>query len=256
MNVHVPAQDERAIEVLASGLPLHHGAQFAGGHHPQKRPACPNASQVSSAVLTRAREDKEAKYHELLSSEKCRLVVVALVAGGAANRSSSSRHWLVPELGTVLRRCVDPLSTFGFEGGSGCCQCSPRGSMRPRWSLPGQRLLTGKTGLRPIWSSCFQVDLSECRVSFLCQQLCFQQMIVFSPVPVAKKKKKKLSAAQKKCLSSPMTPCAAVGEAQHGAEDKPHKKEKTSRERNIWASVHVTGVPWVMTHWCTLHCST
>ena len=28
MNVHVPAHDERAIEVLASGLPLHHGGQL------------------------------------------------------------------------------------------------------------------------------------------------------------------------------------------------------------------------------------
>ena len=29
MNVCVPANDQRAIEVFASGLPLHHGAQFA-----------------------------------------------------------------------------------------------------------------------------------------------------------------------------------------------------------------------------------
>ena len=72
-NVHVPAHDERATEVLASGLPLHHGAQLAmwtllrsaltaQGH------ACSNASQMNGAVLTRAREDKE--------------VVVALETGG------------------------------------------------------------------------------------------------------------------------------------------------------------------------------
>ena len=177
MNVHVPAQDERAIEVLASGFPLHHGAQFAVDITLRSAlgRACPNASQESGAVLTRAREDKEAKYHELLSSERCCLVVVALVAGGVAKRSSSSRHWLVPELGTVLRRCVDPLSTFGVEGGSGCCQCSLRGPMRPRWSLPGQRLLTGKTGLRPIWSSSFQVDLSGCSV--LRQQRCERENV-------------------------------------------------------------------------------
>ena len=29
MNVTVPVEDERAIEVLASGLPMLHGAQFA-----------------------------------------------------------------------------------------------------------------------------------------------------------------------------------------------------------------------------------
>ena len=28
MNVAVSAQDERAVEVLASGLPIHHGAQL------------------------------------------------------------------------------------------------------------------------------------------------------------------------------------------------------------------------------------
>ena len=80
MNLCVIAFDARAIEVLATGLPLHHGAQLAvditlkislgacGG-------ARPNASH---AVLTVARRDKERKYHELLVSERCRLVVVAM----------------------------------------------------------------------------------------------------------------------------------------------------------------------------------
>ena len=65
MNVHVSAHDERAIEVFASGLALHCGAQFVEDITfrsvltAQGR-ACPNASQVNSAVLTRVREDKEA----------------------------------------------------------------------------------------------------------------------------------------------------------------------------------------------------
>ena len=87
MNDLVPAHDERPIEVLVSGLPLHHGAQLAvditlrSALTAQGR-ARPNASHVNGAVLTRAREEKEAKYHELLSSERCRLVEVAIETGG------------------------------------------------------------------------------------------------------------------------------------------------------------------------------
>ena len=133
----------------------------------------PQRVQVNGAVLMRAREDKEAKYHELLSSAKCRLVVVALETGG--KWSSEAIEFVTSLAGSesLLRRCVNPLSTVGEEGGSGCCKCLSRGPLRLRWSLPGQRLLTGKTGSRPIWSSCFQLDLSGCRDSFssvLCQQ--------------------------------------------------------------------------------------
>ena len=61
------AQDERAIEVLALGLPLHHGAQLAvdvtlrcaltanGEAHP-------NAAAEDGAVCSRARVDKVRKY--------------------------------------------------------------------------------------------------------------------------------------------------------------------------------------------------
>ena len=78
MNVHVSAHDERAIEVFASSLALHFGAHFVVDIKfrsvltAQGR-ACPNASQMNGAVLTRVREDKEAWYHEFLSSERCRL---------------------------------------------------------------------------------------------------------------------------------------------------------------------------------------
>ena len=81
MNVAVSANDERSIEVLASGLPLHHGAQLAvaltcgGNAHPQ-------VASTNGVVLTRARADKERKYAEFLESERCRLVVVALETGG------------------------------------------------------------------------------------------------------------------------------------------------------------------------------
>ena len=118
MNVHVPAQDERAIEVLANGLPLHHGGQLAvditlrSALTAQGR-ACPNASQVNGTVLARAREDKEAKYHELLSSERCRLVVVALETGG---RWSSEAIVSVTSLaGSRARDAPPPLRGSGFH---------------------------------------------------------------------------------------------------------------------------------------------
>ena len=81
------ADDERAIEVLASGLPLFFGAQLAVdvtlrcALTPDGRPQ-PGAAAVDGAVCSRAREDKERKYPELLRDDRCRLVVLALETGG------------------------------------------------------------------------------------------------------------------------------------------------------------------------------
>ena len=87
MNVTVPVDDERAIEVLASGLPRLHGAQLAvditlrsatsSDGWPQ-----PTAAHTNGAPLIRARRDKETKYAELVAGNRCRLVVVALETGG------------------------------------------------------------------------------------------------------------------------------------------------------------------------------
>ena len=81
MNVAISASDAREIEVLASGLPLHHGAQLAVDITVRSAltangSACPNAAHTDGEVLLRARTDKERKYHELLDAERCRLVVV------------------------------------------------------------------------------------------------------------------------------------------------------------------------------------
>ena len=83
----VAADDERAIEVLTSGLPLFFGAQLAvdvtlrcaltADGLPQ-----PGAAAVDGAVCSRAREDKERKYPEHLRDDRCRLVVLALETGG------------------------------------------------------------------------------------------------------------------------------------------------------------------------------
>ena len=87
MDIAVPANDERAVEVLAAGLPLHHGAQLAvditlRSVLTASGTARPNAAVEDGAICRRARQDKERKYFELLAGDRCRLVVVALETGG------------------------------------------------------------------------------------------------------------------------------------------------------------------------------
>ena len=84
MNLCVPTFDARAIEVLASRLSLHHGAQLAVGI--TLRSAFPNASHTDRAV-------KERKCHQLLVSERCRLVVVAMETGGRWSKAFSRLEW-------------------------------------------------------------------------------------------------------------------------------------------------------------------
>ena len=87
MNLAVAAQDGRATEVLASGLPLLFGAQLAVDVTLRcaltaDGTAQPGTAGVDGAMCSRAREEKERKYSELLRGDSCRLVVVALETGG------------------------------------------------------------------------------------------------------------------------------------------------------------------------------
>ena len=85
MNINVPATDERAIEVLASGLEMNHGAQLAVDITFRSAVtscgARPNAATVDGAVLVEARHNKEMKYAELCDDDRCRLVVVGIETG-------------------------------------------------------------------------------------------------------------------------------------------------------------------------------
>ena len=83
MNITVSARDERKVEVLASGLPLNHGAQLAVDvtlRSALKACGAPATNAAQVAGFTQARRDKELKYHELV--ERCLLVVVAIDTGG------------------------------------------------------------------------------------------------------------------------------------------------------------------------------
>ena len=87
MNVDVPAQDSRQIEVLAQGLPCHGGMQLAVDITLRSAVSCTeeahrHAADCDGAVLWQARQDKEATHPELASSGRCKLVVLAIETGG------------------------------------------------------------------------------------------------------------------------------------------------------------------------------
>ena len=111
MNVPVSANDERAIEVLASGLPLHHGAQLAvditirSATTAAGLPSA-NAAHTNGAVLMAARRDKEVKYRELLAGDRCRLVVVGIETGG---RWSSEAAEFVDKMAGARARKAPPV---------------------------------------------------------------------------------------------------------------------------------------------------
>ena len=111
MNVVVSASDERSIEVLASGLPFHHGAQLAIDVTLRSAltscgNAIPGAARENGAALARARPDKERKFAELLEGDRCHLVVVAPETGG---RWSSEALELVESLASARAREAPPI---------------------------------------------------------------------------------------------------------------------------------------------------
>ena len=91
MNLQVDRVDDRRLEVVANGLPLWGGQQLAvdttlvsplsGSGQP-----CRRGGRVQGAALALARRRKERTYPELLRSERCRLVVLAVEVGGRWTR--------------------------------------------------------------------------------------------------------------------------------------------------------------------------
>ena len=98
LNIGVPADDNRCIEVVAQGLPCHGGAQLAVDCTLRcaltaAGAAQPRAAREDGAVLEKARWDKEAKYPELLRTRRCRLVVMAFETGGRWSNESADMVW-------------------------------------------------------------------------------------------------------------------------------------------------------------------
>ena len=110
MNLAVAANDDKATEVLASGLPLFFGGQLAVDIRVRcalvaDGTAQPGAARVDGAVCTRAREDKERTYSELFRGDMCRLVVVVLETG---RRWSEEALQFVESLAAVEARDAPP----------------------------------------------------------------------------------------------------------------------------------------------------
>ena len=87
MNIPVSTTDNRAIEVLAMGLPVHQGAQLAiditlRSALTTTGEPCPSGARTNGAALQSARLQKQAKYRELLEGRRCGLIVVGVETGG------------------------------------------------------------------------------------------------------------------------------------------------------------------------------
>ena len=103
MNVAISASDTREIEVLASGLPMHHGAQLAVDITMRSAltangSACSNAVHTDGAVLLRAQLDKKGSVTSSWTPNDAAwwLRVWKSEADGARSLCDSSRAVQVP----------------------------------------------------------------------------------------------------------------------------------------------------------------
>ena len=113
MNLGVRGDDERRIEVLAQDLPCFKGAQLAvditlWSALSASEEAQPGAAEEDGAVLAQAGRDKEVRYPELLTSRRCRLVVVAIETGGRWSDEVADFLW---QLALAKAREVPALLT-------------------------------------------------------------------------------------------------------------------------------------------------
>ena len=109
MDIAVSAQDEKAIEVLALGLPLHHGAQLAVDVH---SPVRPDRERRSSPQRCSGGRRSLGKYTELLAGDRCRLVVVAFETGGRWSNEAIqfTDDLAAPDQGRHHQSCEGQLS--------------------------------------------------------------------------------------------------------------------------------------------------
>ena len=128
MSVTVSANDERAIEVLASGLPLFQGAQLAvditiRSVLTASGAAVPNTSHTDGVVWLQARNEKERKFSELLAGDRCRFVVVGIETGG--RRSAESVEFInclaAPKHARHRWFCGGQCPKVGGADGHECC---------------------------------------------------------------------------------------------------------------------------------------
>ena len=121
MNVHVRADDERRIEVLAQDLLCSGGARLAidvtlrsalrSSGEPQF-----HATDVNGAIFFEARGDKEATNSELASSTHCSLFVVAVETGGWWSEDAAHLVWqLAPAKAREIPHFLTQQAALAWE---------------------------------------------------------------------------------------------------------------------------------------------
>ena len=94
LNVAVHASDERRLEIVCNGLPVMGGSQLAIDvtlRSSPTRDGLPrgDAAWKDGAIAEGARATKETKYPELVSSGRCRLVVLGIELGGRFSQETA-----------------------------------------------------------------------------------------------------------------------------------------------------------------------
>ena len=172
MNVNVPAQDSRQIEVLAQGLPCYGGIQLAVDITLRSAVSCageahPHAADHDGAVLLQARQDKEATYPELASSGRCKLVVLAMETGG---RWSEEAVQTLQMLAHSKARDAPPYMQFSVAlmWDNDGRECWPSRALSPSrlpwWSLRETLLGVARMGRRHSSRNCLRVTPGGGRV--------------------------------------------------------------------------------------------
>ena len=99
MNLEVPPDDGRRLEIVANNLPLWNGAQLAVDTtfvSPLRAngTAIPRAAVANGTALRRARRRKERTYPELLDRNgRVRVVVLAIEIGGRWSSEAQDFIW-------------------------------------------------------------------------------------------------------------------------------------------------------------------
>ena len=155
----IAANDQRAIEIIAHGVPWYHGvplacdASMVSPLHADGS-VWEAADEEDGVALARAEQHKRTTYHELVHSDRCRLVVLACETGGRWSKQSLA---LVRDLAWAKAQQAPPMIRANlrqayFARWTGllavCMQDTLASSLLDDNCMLGQ----GQTGQEPSWS--------------------------------------------------------------------------------------------------------
>ena len=155
VNVEVGVDDARQIEVLAQDLLCYGGVQMAVDITLRSVLTCQGEAHAHAAddgaMLTKARADKEARYPELATSGRCKLIVMAMETGGRWSEESVAvlrelSHVKAQEAPFFMRfSVIDKRQTIAAESEGRAA--SPHGGPQCEPAEPSTLLPTGAVRL-------------------------------------------------------------------------------------------------------------